>query len=59
VIRLLRAGINNKSARFSVPVFHLWHSENDRSQLIENRQRLQIVLNASHTRAIQGVDQYL
>lgn len=59
VIRLLRAGIYNKSARFAVPVFHLWHRENDRSNLLENRQRLQEVLRATHTRALQGVDQYL
>ena len=59
VIRLLRAGIFNKSARFSVPVFHLWHRENDRSNLGENRQRLQQVLRAAHIRAAQGVDKYL
>lgn len=59
VVRLLRAGIYNKSARFSVPVFHLWHRENDRSQLEENRRRLQQVLQATHIRARQGVDQYL
>lgn len=59
VIRLLRAGIRNKSARFSVPVFHLWHREYDRSHLEENRQRLQEALQATHVRAAQGVDQYL
>ena len=58
VIRLLRAGIYNKSARFSVPVFHLWHRENDRSNLQENRQRLQQVLKATHIKAIQGMDQH-
>lgn len=59
VIRLLRAGIYSKSARFSVPVFHLWHKENDRSNLDENRQRLQQVLQAASIRAAKGVDQYL
>lgn len=59
VIRLLRAGIRNKSARFSVPVFHLWHVENDRTKLEENRRRLEEVLRATHVRAVQGVDQYL
>lgn len=59
VIRLLRAGISNKSARFSVPVFHLWHRENDRTGLDENRRRLQEVLQAIHVRARKGVDQYL
>ncbi|OGT12605.1 MAG: glycosyl transferase family 2 [Gallionellales bacterium RIFCSPLOWO2_12_FULL_59_22] len=59
VIRLLRAGIYNKSARFAAPVFHLWHRENDRSCLAENQQRLQEVLQATHIRAAKGVDQYL
>ena len=59
VIRLIRAGVLNKSARFSAPVLHLWHKENDRSNLEENNRRLQQVLNAAHTRAHKGVDQYL
>lgn len=59
VVRLIRAGVINKSARFSAPVLHLWHKENDRSHLEENRLRLQQVLNATHTRALKGVDQYL
>jgi glycosyltransferase involved in cell wall biosynthesis len=59
VVRLIRAGIINKSARFSAPVLHLWHKENDRSHLEENRLRLQQVLHATHTRAFKGVDQYL
>jgi glycosyltransferase involved in cell wall biosynthesis len=59
VIRLLRAGIYNKSARFSVPVFHLWHPLNDRSNLEENRRRLNEALSATHLRALAGVDQYL
>jgi glycosyltransferase involved in cell wall biosynthesis len=59
VIRLIRAGIHNKSARFSAPVFHLWHKENDRSSLEENSRRLREVLNATHTRAHKGVEQYL
>lgn len=58
VIRLIRAGVHHKSARFSVPLFHLWHKENDRSNLEQNQQRLQTVLTAKHTRAVQGVDQY-
>ena len=59
VVRLIRAGVKSKSARFSVPVFHLWHRENDRSNLEINRQRLQQVLRATHTRAVQGMDQYV
>jgi glycosyltransferase involved in cell wall biosynthesis len=59
VVRLIRAGVINKSARFSAPVLHLWHKENDRSHLEENKQRLQQVLTAMHIRARKGVDQYL
>jgi glycosyltransferase involved in cell wall biosynthesis len=58
VVRLIRAGLTNKSARFSAPVLHLWHKENDRSHLEENQRRLQQVLTATHIRALKGVDQY-
>lgn len=58
VVRLIRAGLINKSARFAAPVLHLWHKENDRSHLAENQRRLQQVLNATHIRAYKGVDQY-
>ena len=58
VIRLLRAGIYSKSARFAAPVFHLWHRGNDRSHLAENLRRLQEALQATHIRAAKGVDQY-
>lgn len=58
VIRMIRGGLVSKSARFSAPVLHLWHRENDRSQLEENRRRLQQVLQSNHVRAQQGVDQY-
>lgn len=59
VVRLIRAGVSSKSARFSAPVLHLWHRENDRANLAENRRRLEQVIAATHTRAHLGVDQYL
>lgn len=59
VVRLIRGGVGAKSARFAVPVLHLWHRENDRSQLAENRRRLDEVIGASHVRARLGVDRYL
>jgi glycosyltransferase involved in cell wall biosynthesis len=59
VIRLIRSGVLSKSARFSAPVLHLWHKENDRSNLEENRRRLEQVISAAHIRAHKGVDQYL
>jgi glycosyltransferase involved in cell wall biosynthesis len=58
VIRLLRAGVKHKSARFATPVFHLWHQENDRSRIEHNEQKLQEVLHAAHVKALQGLDQY-
>jgi hypothetical protein len=41
-----------------VPVVHLWHKENDRSQLLQNQQRLDAAIAATHIRAALGVDQY-
>ena len=58
VIRLLHAGVRHKSARFAAPVFHLWHAENDRSQLPENQRRLDAVLSSNRVRAQTGIDQY-
>lgn len=59
VIRLLRAGIRHKSARFAAPVFHLWHPENDRSRMAENQRRLEGMLASQRTKALIGVSQYL
>jgi glycosyltransferase involved in cell wall biosynthesis len=59
VVRLLRAGIKHKSARFAAPVLHLWHGENDRSRFAENKRRLDEVLHSDRTRAVLGVEQYL
>jgi glycosyltransferase involved in cell wall biosynthesis len=58
VIRLLRAGITHKSARFAAPVFHLWHSESDRARLLDNQRRLDEVLHSGRIRALQGLDRY-
>jgi glycosyltransferase involved in cell wall biosynthesis len=59
VVRLIRAGIRHKSARFAAPVFHLWHREFDRSRLAENQLRLNEVLSGAHIEAANGVKQYL
>lgn len=58
VIRLLRAGVLRKEARFSVPLFHLWHRENDRGNLEDNQRRLDEVLHSGEIRAQRGLDQY-
>lgn len=58
-VRLLRHGVRVKDGRFSVPVLHLWHRENDRSKQPENWARFEATLNGNHVRARQGLDQYL
>jgi glycosyltransferase involved in cell wall biosynthesis len=59
VIRLLRAGVKHKSARFAAPLFHLWHPEQDRSSLPENQRRLDEILASDRVAAVRGVRQYL
>lgn len=59
VIRLLRAGVRHKSARFAAPLFHLWHRESDRSRLADNQRRLDELLISDRIAAARGVRQYL
>ena len=59
VIRLLHAGVRHKSGRFATPLFHLWHAENDRSGLTDNRRRLDAILHSQHIFAARGINQYL
>lgn len=58
VIRLLHAGVRHKSARFAIPIFHLWHSETDRSGLPENARRLAQLIASDRVRAEIGLDRY-
>jgi glycosyltransferase involved in cell wall biosynthesis len=58
-IRLIRSQIHRKSARFLLPVLHLWHKENDRAQLLENRSRLNNMINSGRVYASDGVEKYL
>jgi Predicted glycosyltransferases len=58
-IRLIRSNIHRKSGRFLLPLLHLWHKENDRTQLLENRLRLNELINSDRVYASCGVDQYL
>ena len=58
VVRLLRSGIKHKSARYAAPVFHLWHREQARSGLAENRARLDHVLRSQNTQSVAGLNQY-
>ena len=58
IIRLLRAGVKHKSARFAAPVFHLWHEGQDRGRLPENQKRLDDLFASNDIRAAIGLDQY-
>jgi glycosyltransferase involved in cell wall biosynthesis len=58
VIRLVHAGVKHKSARFAAPVFHLWHPENDRTNLAENQRRLDEIVGSERIEALAGLDQY-
>ena len=58
VVRLLHAGVAHKSGRYAAPVLHLWHAENDRGRLPENRRRLADLLRSSRVRAQAGLDRY-
>jgi glycosyltransferase involved in cell wall biosynthesis len=60
VIRLIHLGVKRKEGRFAVPVLHLWHSQNDRSQHDQNYQRLiQRLQNRELIRSERGLDQYI
>lgn len=59
VIRLLRTGVKHKSARYAAPVFHLWHQEQARRGLDENRTRLDHLLRTQETEAVVGLNRYL
>lgn len=60
VIRLIHQGIRRKEGRFAIPVLHLWHPQNDRSQHDENYRRLlDRLTDKDMIIAQKGVDQYL
>jgi glycosyltransferase involved in cell wall biosynthesis len=58
VVRLLHAGVKHKNARLAATVFHLWHPEQDRMRLPDNRKRLDELLRSSTVRAAVGLDRY-
>jgi len=54
-IRLMRHGVRRKDGRFATGVLHLWHPENDRSQLPDNERRLEAVMRVARIRAQRGL----
>jgi glycosyltransferase involved in cell wall biosynthesis len=55
VVRLLHAGVQRKDGRFATGVLHLWHPQNDRSQLSANRAKLDEVMSGDRVRALNGL----
>ncbi len=58
VIRLINANVKRKGGRFAVPVIHLWHPENDRSQESKNWELLQERRRSPHFLSEKGLNQY-
>lgn len=48
VVRLFHHGVRRKEGRFAVPVFHLWHQEQDRTREAINYQYLQNELSTTN-----------
>lgn len=57
-IRLLRAYVRRKNGRFYIPVIHLWHPENDRTQERSNWARLKQRQKNKQCYAEKGLNQY-
>jgi glycosyltransferase involved in cell wall biosynthesis len=55
LIRLLHAGVRRKDGNFATGVLHLWHPENDRSNLPENQRRLDEIERSERVQAITGL----
>jgi glycosyltransferase involved in cell wall biosynthesis len=57
VIRLIRSGIYRKSGKLAIPVIHLWHPQNDRTQEPVNLKLLKEIEISTRIRAKIGIDQ--
>ena len=54
-IRLINNSILRKDGQFALPVLHLWHAENDRSNEKENKNYLASSINSRKIKAIKGI----
>jgi glycosyltransferase involved in cell wall biosynthesis len=54
-VRLVRSGVRRKDGRFATGVLHLWHPESERSRLLDNRAKLDLVLQDDRVRALRGL----
>jgi glycosyltransferase involved in cell wall biosynthesis len=57
IVRLIHAGTRRKDGQFATGVLHLWHPDNDRSLLSENRRRLAKIIASDRVRALNGLSQ--
>jgi len=55
IVRLIRSGVRRKDGRFATGVIHLWHPENDRSLLPDNRVKLDDILSSNRQHARRGL----
>ena len=55
IVRLIRTGVRRKDGRFATGVLHLWHPENDRSLLPDNRAKLDDILSSNRQHARRGL----
>jgi FkbM family methyltransferase len=55
VVRLQHGGVRRKDGRFATGVLHLWHVQNDRSQLPVNEARLAAAIRSDRVRALKGL----
>ena len=55
IVRLLHAGVRRKDGVFATGVIHLWHSEADRSRLIDNERKLADIVTSDRVRAQRGL----
>ena len=58
-IRLIKNGTLRKSGDYAVPVIHLWHEQNDRSNEPGNLELLNNVLQNNRIKAEIGINQYI
>jgi GT2 family glycosyltransferase len=57
LLRLFNAGVRRKSGKFSVPILHLWHPQNDRGSERKNFDRMKSIQNSGKIRADQGLQE--
>jgi glycosyltransferase involved in cell wall biosynthesis len=55
MVRLIRSGVRCKDGRFASGVLHLWHAENDRSQMPQNDRRLAEIVRENRVHARLGL----